>query len=561
VRRLSYDLYVVDCEKMDCEECNRERVDGCTALDNDIRKNYSKVLVIERKKKVLHLCKFDGSRAEGGSQLGSKWNSIYYGKHEILCEMPDRILGAYVVGPYLSLFYADPERGVMFAAVPRLRTELEYELLHDLRGKEDLFNILQQTTRSRLSERIENTCNRTYEYLKDLIPELANETAEVISEIIGHKSSVFEGLIPILLDDEVEEVYLDSPGDNIYFDHSCFGRVLTSIVLDDGDANRLITLLRSESNLHLDRRNPSLKTSFMLLGSTLRVSVSCPPLSPDGLHMEIRKAKREPLSVIDLIRNQTISVELAALLVLATNMRMNITITGAPSSGKTTLLNALDAITPDYWRKVYIEDAIESRKVRGRHQVRIQVDPLDEVDSSLEKSVEITKSLHRSPDYLILGEIQTTEHSHALFQAISAGLRSIQTCHSDSAAGLVTRWILSHNVSKASLAMMDLIVTLKRPSPGESQRQVSEVAEILRSTQNGVLSFDGLHVMYDNSESGKPLTWDSQGSFIWRLRQDGLSDVETIHSSIIEYIKECIENKSTGSLAYLSAKELRKNLG
>jgi Flp pilus assembly CpaF family ATPase len=195
-------------------------------------------------------------------------------------------------------------------------------------------------------------------------------------------------------------------------------------------------------------------------------------------------------------------------------------------------LNALDRITPRGWRKVYIEDAIESRISREHHQVRLQVDPVDEYHKRLSKSEEIIKCLHRSPDYLILGEIQTMEHSTALFQAIAAGLHSIQTCHSDSAASLISRWILGHNIERSNLGLMDLIVTLERPKPGESTRRVKEIVEIRKGTKDGLLTFVGTNIVYD-SISKKIGTFAEDGAFRTSARNVGIDNHEQALNSLI----------------------------
>ncbi|TFG95570.1 hypothetical protein E4H12_12995, partial [Candidatus Thorarchaeota archaeon] len=295
---------------------------------------------------------------------------------------------------------------------------------------------------------------------------------------------------------------------------------------------RIVTFLRAESNLHLDRSNPSLKMELELFGLVLRVSASVPPLSSDGLSLEIRRARKQPFTIRNLIENNTITQEAAAILLLAIASRLNITITGGPGTGKTTLLNALDSVTPRWWRKVYIEDAIESRISGDHHQVRLQVDPVDERQTRLNKSDEIIKCLHRSPDYLVLGEIQTVEHSAALFQAIAAGLHSIQTCHSDSAASLISRWILGHNVEKSSLCLMDLIVTLEKPKPGESIRHVKEIVEIRKGIQNGLLTFLGINTVYDNiSKNIRPFAED--GSFRTLAKSLGIDNHEQALNSLI----------------------------
>jgi type IV secretory pathway ATPase VirB11/archaellum biosynthesis ATPase len=216
------------------------------------------------------------------------------------------------------------------------------------------------------------------------------------------------------------------------------------------------------------------------------------------MNLEIRRAKKQPFTINDLIENRTMDVISAALLIAAINSRLNITITGEPGTGKTTLMNALDFTTPNIWRKIYIEDVIESRIIEGKHQIRYRVSPVDEQGSRLDKAKEIVKCLHRSPDYLILGEIQTYEHSQALFQSITAGLHSIQTCHSSSPSGLVTRWTIEQGINPTSLAHMDLIVSMKRPSPGNSRRYVDEIVEIQKELISGLFKFKGLNTIYSN---------------------------------------------------------------
>jgi hypothetical protein len=167
----------------------------------------------------------------------------------------------------------------------------------------------------------------------------------------------------------------------------------------------------------------------------------------------------------------------------------------------------------------------------------------------LNKSNEIIKCLHRSPDYLILGEIQTAEHSKALFQAITAGLRTIQTCHSESASSLISRWNRGHDIKGDNLALMDVIVTLEKPKPGESKRRVCEIVEIRRKGTNGLIEFSGLNVVYDRNQ-GVSDNWAHDGAFMTRARDFGIEShvpalknlIQAIHlsrySSSLEIISE-----------------------
>ena len=159
----------------------------------------------------------------------------------------------------------------------------------------------------------------------------------------------------------------------------------------------------------------------------------------------------------------------------------------------------------------------------------------------MSKSEEIVKCLHRSPDYLILGEIQTKEHSKALFQAVAAGLHSIQTCHSDSAASLVSRWIHGHEIEESNLGLMDLIITLERPKPGESKRQVKEIVEIRKGMQNGLLIFRGINVVYDNI-SKKIGSFAEDGAFRTLARSLGIKNHGQALTSLIATFHNYNEN-------------------
>ncbi|MFX1262027.1 MAG: ATPase, T2SS/T4P/T4SS family [Promethearchaeota archaeon] len=498
--------------------------------------NRKKVLILEDSRRLLHLGGLTDPIPTSPPWRGDGWESVYIGD----CEFPDSDwlpVDAYLVGPYLSFYFSRTGGMEIFhRSYPLVKTSIEYGLMQEL--NESIGSNLQESIgRSDVSTRLLQVADSVCKKLLKSLPEISTATRERISTIVANKTTVLDTFLPILLDDDVEEVYVDCPGKPIYFDHRRLGRCISKYEIHHEDVPRLTTLLRAESNLHLDRRNPSLKTDLNLFDTNLRVSASLPPLSPDGLHMEIRRARRNAFTILDLIWNGTLPIEAAAALLLALGCRFNITITGGPGTGKTTLLNALDADSPKTWRKIYIEDAVESRDLRGHNQVRFKVDPVDEVDGHFDKSLEIVKTLHRSPDYLVLGEIQTAEHSQALFQAIAAGLRAIQTCHSSSAASLVSRWITGHNIDKSSIAMMDLIVTMVRPVPGESIRRVSEIVEVQREVSEGVLKFVGLSTVY-NCNSSQDLHWATDGAYLSYARAAGHESHIQAYDRIIDHLSK-----------------------
>lgn len=528
---MKHNVQVVQCASNRCSNCPKQLNLRCQDLA--MQNIDQSTILLEMGRGLLHV-RFSGEPVlTEPPWFVDGWDSVFIGKHSDMFHNVRNMIDINRVEPYVSLFYEEDDNNhVRYHHLPIVGTALEFSLLNDL------FNDYKKTiepvyeSRKKLTDNLEHVITWVSENIKEQLPEINENTRARLSQIVAHQTSVFGRIIPILLDEMTEEVYMDGPNRPLYFDHQKMGRCFTSYVFDETEVPRIVTFLRSESNLHLDRSNPSLKMELDLFGSILRVSASVPPLSSDGLSLEIRRARQQPFTISDLIENNTITREAAAILLLAIASRLNITITGGPGTGKTTLLNALDSVTPRWWRKVYIEDAIESRIVRNHHQVRLQVDSVDEHQKRLNKSEEIIKCLHRSPDYLILGEIQTMEHSEALFQAIAAGLHSIQTCHSDSAASLISRWILGHSIDKSNLGLMDLIVTLERPKPGESIRRVKEIVEIRKGVQNGLLTFLGINTVYDSiSKRVSPFVED--GSFRTLAKSIGIENHEQALNSLI----------------------------
>jgi len=535
----------VQCPSPKCESCNS--ISRPYATCQILRKNDEcghRVILLDKESKQLHL---RGIIDNDTQVLDSRiWKTIYIGSETDIFGNINAIEDAYCIGPYIAFFYFSEENTLTYIAIPNIHTSLEYGLLESL--MDDMQKITGNLMKKRrgIDYRLEEIARILDEYLLQDLPEISSFYRRRIVEIASHKTSVLYQLIPMLLDERIEELYLDKPDGKVYFDHQKYGRCKTNVKLGGYDITRLITLLRAESNLHLDRKNPSLKTDVRLLGVSLRIAVSLPPLAADGFHMEIRRAKTRPFTLYDLIRNGTLTEEIAAALLFALYQRFNITITGPPGAGKTTLLNALDLQTPKEWRKIYIEDALESRLNPNHNQVRVRVDPIDETNASSNKSVEIVKSLHKSPDYLILGEIQTAEHSQALFQAIGAGIRTLQTCHSSSASSLVSRWKASHNIEDQSIALMDIIVVLERPEPGKSYRRVTEISEIRRSSENGITTFFGLNKIFDkNGIENTCNDWPTDGAYQSRIKECSIAyPMERYNEILLEIRKELANEES-----------------
>ncbi|TFF86414.1 MAG: hypothetical protein EU551_01665 [Promethearchaeota archaeon] len=308
------------------------------------------------------------------------------------------------------------------------------------------------------------------------------------------KSTGFPLLFCFLIDDNIEEIFLDRVENPIYIDHREYGRCKTNIFLTKDKIERFITRVRMESNLPLDEMNPSLKAEIITDFFQIRVTLIINPLATDNHILIIRKLRKKHFSILELIQNGTISKEVAVYLIFQLFHKRNIIVIGAPGSGKTTLINALDIITPAHWRKIYIEDIIESIDQKSdKHQLRISTKSLTRIEESYyTKESQVRESLHRTPDMIYLGEMISKSSIRAFFFLLKVGLRcGLCTSHGENPDLMIKRWMIDDGISINSIQDIDIIVQISKINDIDKvKRRVIRVSEVIFDENNNFKLID-----------------------------------------------------------------------
>jgi flagellar protein FlaI len=300
----------------------------------------------------------------------------------------------------------------------------------------------------------------------------------VVREMVGY------GLLDYLLkDDNLEEIMVINKDHPVYVFHRECGMCITNIRFSSEDEIKdIATKIAREVGRRVDINSPLLDAR---LPDGSRVNVTIPPISVDGTTITIRKFRKSPFSIIDLIKNKTLSSFAAAFLWLAVDgygyKAANILVSGGTGGGKTTTLNVLASFIPDDERIVTIEDTAELNLFLN-HWVRLESRPPNiEGEGEITMDILTKHSLRMRPDRIVVGEVRHKE-AYTLFTAMNTGHDGCMgTLHANDAEETIVRVISPPmNVPEIMVSALDLIIVQNRlHTPKGLVRRVVEISEIV----------------------------------------------------------------------------------
>ena len=312
---------------------------------------------------------------------------------------------------------------------------------------------------------------------------VSNEYLDRLSRKFLRDINGYGEIDTLIQDDELEEIMIIGTGKPIFVYHRKYGMMKTNIQFkDEQEIRDLIDIIARQINRRIDQESPILD-GRLVDGS--RINATIPPVSADGPSLTIRKFKRDPLTIIDLINSKTMSIELAAFFWLCIDglgvKSANAIISGGTSSGKTTTLNALSAFINPKERIITIEDTLELQ-IPHEHVIRMETRPANiENRGELTMNDLVKNSLRQRPDRIIVGEVRADE-AITLFTALNTGHSGFGTLHSNDARETITRLTNPPmSVPEIMIQAIDFIIMQNRiytPS-GVSFRRISEVAEVV----------------------------------------------------------------------------------
>jgi pilus assembly protein CpaF len=348
-------------------------------------------------------------------------------------------------------------------------------------------------------------------------PLSASERDRLVNDV-QHELFGLGPLEPLLADTTISDILVNRH-DVIYIERR--GRIETTNVRfkDNEHLMRVIERIVSSVGRRIDESSPMVDAR---LQDGSRVNAIIPPLSIDGPVLSIRRFGSEPLKMHKLIENKALTRDIADMLEMVVNARLNVLISGGTGAGKTTLLNALSAFIPEHERIVTIEDSAELQ-LQQPHVVRLETRP-----PNIEGKGEVTQrdlvrnSLRMRPDRIVIGEVRGGEAIDML-QAMNTGHDgSLTTIHANTPRDAVARletmiqmtgMRLSDRAMRQQIASaIDLVVQAARLSDGS--RRVTSISEITGMEGETIT----MQEIFQFERSGV----DQQGQVIGRFRATGI---------------------------------------
>ena len=274
--------------------------------------------------------------------------------------------------------------------------------------------------------------------LKEKLPNIEKNMKEFL---VGKLMQDMLGLgeIEFLVNDvNLEEVVITSAKESIRVYHKKYGWLKSNLKIDREDK------IVNYSNIIARRVGRQINVLAPLLDAHLitgdRINSILYPISTKGNTITIRKFARDPYTIIDLINNKTLDIEVASLLWLAIEYEMNVLISGGTASGKTSLLNACMPFIPPNHRIISVEDTRELMLPDFLYWCPLVTrSPNPEGKGEVSMLDLLINSLRMRPDRIVLGEMRRKEEAMVLFEAMHTGHSVYATVHADSAAETVSR--------------------------------------------------------------------------------------------------------------------------
>ncbi len=301
----------------------------------------------------------------------------------------------------------------------------------------------------------------------------------IFREFIGY------GKIDIMMKDEVvEDISCDGHNIPIFIYHTEFENIKSNVIFTNEDElTSFVIKLSQMCGKQISVYEP-IVDGKLADGSRLQCTLG--KTITKYSTFTIRRFREDPLTPIDLIKNNTISKEMAVYFWMTIENGASVLFCGGTASGKTTTLNALSLFLPSSYKIVSVEDTREinlphENWIAGTTRTGFSSSEISKTGKDIDMFDLIRVALRQRPKAIIVGEVRGKE-AYSLFQAMTTGHLSYSTVHASDMHSLIQRLESPPiNLPRALLTSLDLVVFLNNLTvKGKPVRRVTNVTEIIK---------------------------------------------------------------------------------
>jgi len=249
----------------------------------------------------------------------------------------------------------------------------------------------------------------------------------------------------LMRDENIEDISCDGTGIPVFVWHRKYESIPSNIIFQTAqELENFVFKLAYLCGRHISIAQPLLDGTLPD-GSRAQVTYGT-EVTPKGSTFTIRKFKKTPLTITDLIVYKALSTEMAAYFWFLIENRHSVMIGGDIGGGKTSMLNAISLFIRPTLKVVSIEDTQEIRLPHQNWEMMVTRQGLGTNTGatgaggigSIGMFDLLRASLRQRPDFIIVGEIRG-EEAYALFQAMATGHLGLTTIHAEHVQGVLHR--------------------------------------------------------------------------------------------------------------------------
>lgn len=433
---------------------------------------------------------------------------------------------------FSSEFYVNVKNNL-----PDIKTD--YEVFKEKDKLDELRNIIIQNI---IDNNIPNGYNLNeyinYEIDKYLGSDISNLKRSYVFNLIDNEINGYGPITELLKDKNITEIMVNAP-DEVYVEIN--GKLVKDESISFINSNHILRTIQKivgPLGRTIDSSSPMVDAR---LRDGSRINAIIPPLSLKGPILTIRKFKEDLNSIEDLLRNGTMTNDMALFLEACVKSRLNILVCGGTGSGKTTILNILSSFISDNERIITIEDAAELR-LKQSHVISLET-RVDNYDSKSEVTIRdlVRNSLRMRPDRIIVGEVRGKE-AFDMLQAMNTGHEgSLTTLHANGCIDALNRletMVLMNGVEIPISAIRDyikdainIVVNIARLSDG--RRKITEIAEITgiknqEISLNSIFKFEQTGITNENEVDGEFKLITKDVKVLSKIKNKGIKTLDNI---------------------------------